>query len=233
MRKKIIAVIPARGGSKRIPRKNIRLFSGKPIMAWSIELALESKLFDQVVVSTDDDEIAKIALNYGAHVPFLRPQELSDDYAGTNDVIKHAVLWLQQQGEEIGDVCCLYPTSPFLRTDVLVQSYKQFKASNKDYVFSATRYAFPVERALYLNERGEIQALFSDKINERSQDLNEVYHDAGQFYWGKSKAFIEEKNLFSKNADLYILPHYLVQDIDTEDDWIRAEMMFQALNDNQ
>lgn len=225
-----IAVIPARGGSKRIPKKNIRLFYGKPIMAWSIEAALNSGLFDHVIVSTDDDEIAKIAQKFGAETPFVRPKELSDDFTGTNDVVKHGVQWCLEQNIAIDKVCCLYATAPFIRTDDLKQSFRQLEQSQKEFVFSVTHYDFPIQRAISQTKHEGVSPVFADKINERSQDLDEVYHDAGQFYWGKAEAFLQDVDLYSEHSELYILPNYLVQDIDTEDDWKRAELMFRALN---
>jgi N-acylneuraminate cytidylyltransferase len=224
-----ICIIPARGGSKRIPRKNIKEFNGKPIIYYSIEAALKSGCFDKVIVSTDDNEISEIAKKYGANVPFVRPSELSSDYAGTIPVIKHAIEWMEDKYESIEDVCCLYATAPFVQSKVISTSYQQFKASKSSYCFSVTSFPFPIQRAIQITEDNKISMFYPNYFNTRSQDLEESYHDAGQFYWGKAQAFKDELMLFSEVATPYILPRYLVQDIDTEEDWTRAEIMYKVL----
>jgi pseudaminic acid cytidylyltransferase len=224
-----LCVIPARGGSQRIPRKNIRPFAGKPIIAWSIEAALTAALFDRVMVSTDDAEIAAVARQYGAEVPFLRPSELADDHTGTNTVVKHAIQWHRDQGQPVDVACCLYATAPFVQVRHLRQGFEKLTASGKAFVFSVTRYDFPVQRALRLNGAGEVEALYPAYRQTRSQDLEPAYHDAGQFYWGRAEAFLEDVILFSRASLPVILPSHLVQDIDTEEDWRRAELMFDAL----
>jgi pseudaminic acid cytidylyltransferase len=224
-----ICIIPARGGSKRIPRKNIKEFNGKPIIYYSIEAALKSGCFDKVIVSTDDNEISEIAKKYGANVPFVRPSELSSDYAGTIPVIKHAIEWMEDKYESIEDVCCLYATAPFVQSKVISTSYQQFKASKSSYCFSVASFPFPIQRAIQITEDNKISMFYPNYFNTRSQDLEESYHDAGQFYWGKAQAFKDELMLFSEVATPYILPRYLVQDIDTEEDWTRAEIMYKVL----
>lgn len=224
-----LCVIPARGGSKRIPRKNIRAFAGRPIMAWSIRAALESGVFDRVMVSTDDEEIAAVARAHGAEVPFMRPGELADDHTGTHAVAKQAIQWHGEQGMAVEAACCLYATAPFVQARALREGLDKLMASNKAFVFSVTRYAFPIQRALRLNARGEVEALYPEYRNTRSQDLEPAYHDAGQFYWGRAQAFLSDTVLFSDASLPLILPQHLVQDIDTEEDWRRAELMFQAL----
>jgi len=224
-----VCVIPARGGSKRIPKKNIKEFHGKPIIAYSIEAALESHCFDQVIVSTDDDEIAETAKKYGAQVPFSRPDELSDDYIGTIPVIKHAIEWMENNSTYIEDVCCLYATAPFVRSKIISKAYQQLKNSNANYCFSVTSFNFPIQRAIRISQSGKINMFYPEHLETRSQDLKESYHDAGQFYWGKAEAFKQQKPLFSKSAMPYILPRHLVQDIDTPEDWRRAELMYQVL----
>lgn len=224
-----IAVIPARGGSKRIPMKNIRLFFGKPIIAYSIEAAIESKLFDHIIVSTDNEVIAEVAQKYGAEIPFLRPPSLSDDFTGTNEVIKHAIQWFTNQGEIINYACCIYATAPFLQMKYLIESYVKLINSNKSFVFSATSYTFPIQRALRISDQLEVSAAFPEKILSRSQDLDEFYHDAGQFYWGTADAFINKINLFSDSSIAILIPRYLVQDIDTEEDWEYAELLYKSL----
>ena len=226
-----ICVIPARGGSKRIPRKNIKEFNGKPIIAYSIEAALKSNCFDQVIVSTDDDEIAEVAKKYGAQVPFLRPGELSNDYAGTIPVIKHAIEWMEDNKNSVENVCCLYATAPFIRPQIISQAYQQLNNSKVGYCFSVTSFVFPIQRAIKIVEKNKVSMFYPEYFNTRSQDLEEAYHDAGQFYWGKAQAFKDELQIFTEVATPYILPRYLVQDIDTPEDWIRAEAMYRALQE--
>lgn len=223
-----LAVIPARGGSKRIPRKNIRDFCGKPIIAYSVEAALASGLFDRVIVSTDDEEIAAVARLFGAEVPFLRPSDLADDHTGTDAVVKHAIAWHQERGQRVDYACCLYATAPFIQVSYLREGFEKLVTSGKSYVFSVTSFAFPIQRAIRLNSLGEVEALFPEHIFSRSQDLEETYHDAGQFYWGRAQAFVDEVVAFSPASLPVILPRHLVQDIDTLEDWRRAELMYQA-----
>lgn len=223
-----LCIIPARGGSKRIPRKNIRDFCGKPVIAYSIELALASGCFDKVIVSTDDHEIASIAKSYGAEIPFMRPEKLSDDYTGTNDVIKHAIQSYICQGESVSVVCCIYATAPFIDAEYLKQGYAKLIELDKSYSFSVTSFPFPVQRAVRINKNNEIEAIWPENIQTRSQDLEEAYHDAGQFYWGKAEAFISDKVIFSDESTPVVLPRHLVQDLDTLEDWYRAELMYQA-----
>lgn len=224
-----MAVIPARGGSKRIPRKNIRPFCGKPMIAWSIEAALRSDCFDQVIVSTDDAEIAEVARVCGAAVPFMRPAELSDDYAGTIPVIRHAIEWFQRQGTAPEQVCCIYATAPFVRAEDIREGLCVLERTGSDYAFSVTSYAFPIQRALRLTSDGRVAMLHPEHFNTRSQDLEEAYHDAGQFYWGRASAWLAGKPIFSPVAAPLILPLHRVQDIDTPEDWERAEWLFKAM----
>ena len=226
-----ICVIPARGGSKRIPRKNIKEFNGKPIIAYSIEAAINSNCFNQVIVSTDDYEIAKIAEDFGASVPFMRPDKLSDDYIGTTSVVKHAIEFMENDNNYISNVCCLYATAPFIQSQTISKAFQHLQKSKADYCISVTNFAFPIQRAIKIGNKGRVEMFYPKYFNKRSQDLKESYHDAGQFYWGKSQAFKDEKLLFSEVAIPYILPRYLVQDIDTPEDWIRAEAMYKALQE--
>lgn len=225
-----LCVIPARGGSKRIPRKNIREFCGKPMIAWSIEAAKESGCFDQVIVSTYDEEIANVARQWGAEVPFMRPAELADDFAGTTPVVAHAVRWYQDHGQGLTAVCCLYATAPFVEIDDIKQGFKLLNQAGPDlFVFTATAYASPIQRALRIDAKsGESCMWQPEQFNKRSQDLEPAYHDAGQFYWGRPKAWLQSGNLFGGSKPL-LLPRCRVQDIDTEDDWTQAELMRQAL----
>lgn len=224
-----LAVIPARGGSKRIPRKNVREFCGKPIIAWSIEAALQSKCFDRVIVSTDDEEIADVARRFGAEIPFLRPAKLADDYTGTAAVVRHAIEWFEGNGVTYEEVCCIYATAPFIRAEDIRSGLEIFHSSNADYAFTVTSFPFPIQRAVKISSAGTFEVFYPDHYNTRSQDLEEAYHDAGQFYWGKTSAWKEGAMLFSERAVPIILPRYRVQDIDTLEDWIRAEMMFGAI----
>lgn len=228
-----LCVIPARGGSKRIPRKNIRLFAGRPIIAWSIQAALETGLFDRVMVSTDDDEIAEVARAHGAEIPFLRPRELADDHTGTNAVAKQAIRWHEDHGMPVAFACCLYATAPFVRVNDLREGHDRLLASGKSFVFSVTSFSFPIQRALRLNAQGEVEAMYPEFRATRSQDLEPAWHDAGQFYWGRASAFLNDETLFSPASLPLILPHHRVQDIDSEEDWRRAELMFYALHTSE
>ncbi|MEV9529127.1 pseudaminic acid cytidylyltransferase, partial [Aliarcobacter butzleri] len=180
---KSVAIIPARGGSKRIPKKNIKNFHGKPLIAYSIEVALKSKLFDKVVVSTDDEEIGKIAKEFGAEVPFLRPKELSDDFTGTGAVINHAINFLKEQGENIDFVCTIYATAPLLQEKYLIKAYERLKDSNAKNAFSCTSMPFPIQRTFKITSDERCEMFWPENFMKRSQDLEEAFQDAGQFYW--------------------------------------------------
>lgn len=224
-----LAVIPARGGSRRIPRKNIKPFCGRPMIAWTIEAAKQSRCFDRLIVSTDDLEIANVAREYGAEVPFMRPAELSDDLTGTVPVITHAVKWLQENGATPQFVCCLYATAPFLQPADLRQGLEKLQTSEADYAFSVTSFPFPIQRALRLIKDERVEMFAPEHLNSRSQDLEEAYHDAGQFYWGRAEAWLAGRPLFSPKSAAVQLPRSRVQDIDTPEDWQRAEFMFKAM----
>ncbi|WP_415770650.1 pseudaminic acid cytidylyltransferase [Pseudomonas sp. LB3P38] len=221
-----VAIIPARGGSKRIPRKNLKPFDGVPMIVRSIRTALDCGLFDQVVVSTDDEEIADVARAHGALVPFVRPVELADDFTGTAAVIVHALSQLP-----IFDyVCCIYATAPLLQARYLRQGYELLvQHPDKSFAFSVAGFGFPVQRALTLDEQGALTSLYPEFRNTRSQDLPEAYQDAGQFYWGRTEAWLRGDVLFSAASLPVILPRHLVQDIDTLEDWKRAEYLYAAL----
>jgi pseudaminic acid cytidylyltransferase len=225
-----LAVIPARGGSKRIPRKNVKPFCGKPMIAWSIEAALQSGCFDRVVVSTDDAEIGEIAQQYGAQVPFVRPAELSNDYIGTIPVIRHAIEWFNDQGHMPVQVCCIYATAPFVRATDIRHGLDILTSAGSDYAFSVTSYPFPIQRAVRINPLGRVEMFSPEHFNTRSQDLEEAYHDAGQFYWGRATAWLAGKVIFGPQAAAIQLPRYRVQDIDTVEDWQMAEYLFQTVN---
>lgn len=224
-----LAVIPARGGSKRIPRKNIKDFCGKPIIAWSIEAALKSNCFDKLIVSTDDTDIADIARKYGAQVPFIRPAALSDDHTGTIPVIHHAIDWVSNQGDKPIEVCCIYATAPFVSAMDIRLGLHELLTHDADYAFSVTSYAFPIQRALRLNTDNRVEMFNAEHFNTRSQDLEEAWHDAGQFYWGKAESWRQGKMIFSPHSVPVIMPRYQVQDIDSLEDWNRAEWLFKAM----
>ncbi|HCG79137.1 MAG TPA: pseudaminic acid cytidylyltransferase [Oceanospirillales bacterium] len=224
-----IAVIPARGGSKRIPRKNIKHFAGKPMIAWSIDAAIQCGLFDRIIVSTDDDEIAEIARTLGAEVPFMRPAYLSDDHTATIPVIAHAIDALIDEGEAPVDVCCIYATAPFISADDLEASYKQFKRTDSMYCFTATEFAAPIFRSFQVEDDHSVEMFWPENFEKRSQDLPVAYHDAGQFYWGHAKAWMDGDLIFAPHSQAFVIPRWRVQDIDTPDDWARAELMAPAI----
>lgn len=224
-----VAVIPARGGSKRIPRKNIKPFCGKPMIAWSIEAARISGCFDRILVSTDDEEIALVARQHGAEAPFMRPADLSDDHATTTSVIAHATRWLSEQGTPPTLVCCLYATAPFVTADDLRSGLNKIESSDCDYAFSVTSFPFPIQRALRITPGDRVEMFQPEHFLTRSQDLEEAYHDAGQFYWGRADAWLRGQKIFGASSTPVMLPRHRVQDIDTGEDWVRAEWLFKAL----
>ncbi|MCP0914805.1 pseudaminic acid cytidylyltransferase [Legionella sp. 27cVA30] len=225
-----IALIPARGGSKRIPRKNIKNFCGKPIIAYSIEAAQTTGLFDKIIVSTDDPEIAEVAYGLGAEIPFIRPAEIADDFATTMDVIKHAIRWFAEQNQLIDSLCCLYATAPFTRAEDLRQATFLLTEDVK-FVFSATEFSYPIFRSFRITEGKRMQLFWPENLQKRSQDLEKAYHDAGMFYLGKATDFLQEESIFTEQSVPFLLPHYRVQDIDTMDDWLRAEKLYQLLGE--
>lgn len=225
-----VAIIPARGGSKRIARKNLKLFNGEPIIVGSIRAALTCGLFDQVLVSTDDEEIAAVARAHGAQVPFMRPAELADDFTGTAAVIEQAVRALQERGQYYDFTCCIYATAPLLQVRYLREGLQALEQHpDKSFAFSLCSFGFPVQRALTLDADGALTSLYPEYRNTRSQDLPAAYQDAGQFYWGRSEAWLRDKVLYSEQSLPVILPRHLVQDIDTEEDWVRTEFLYAAL----
>ncbi|SEQ37126.1 pseudaminic acid cytidylyltransferase [Pseudomonas sp. NFACC02] len=222
-----VAIIPARGGSQRIARKNLKLFNGEPMIVGSIRKALASGLFERVVVSTDDDEIADVARAYGAEVPFMRPADLADAYTGTAAVIQHAIRALDQRYDF---TCCLYATAPLLQTRFLRQGLQALQAApEKSYAFSVCGFGFPIQRALLINDDGSLDSMHPEYRTVRSQDLPAAYQDAGQFYWGRSEAWLRGDVIFSSQSLPVVLPRHLVQDIDNEEDWVRAEYLYAAL----
>ena len=224
-----IAVIPARGGSKRIPRKNIKIFCGKPMIAWSIQVAKESDLFDRIIVSTDDMEIAEIARAYGAETPFMRPSELASDFAGTTEVVAHSTQWALNEGLNLQAVCCLYPSAPLIQVKDLKMSLDTLLSGDWSYVFPVAEFEASIFRAFKKNSDGSIKMIFPEHFTTRSQDLPTALHDAGQFYWGRPKAWIEKKKIFDRHSAILTLPRWRVQDIDNWEDWLKAESIFKQL----
>lgn len=220
-----IAVIPARGGSKRIPRKNIKDFCGKPMITWSIEAAKASGLFHHIIVSTDDAEIAEVAKQWGAEVPFARPAELSNDHAGTTEVIAHATQWALDQGWPVTAVCCIYATAPFVQINDLKHGLQALESGDWAYAFSVTDFAAPVFRSFKQHADGGIEMFFPEHFLTRSQDLPIALHDAGQFYWGRPSAWIEGARIFDRLSVPVIIPRWRVLDIDNQDDWEHAEIV--------
>jgi N-acylneuraminate cytidylyltransferase len=224
-----LAVIPARGGSKRVPRKNIRDFCGKPMIAWSIETALASGCFDEIIVSTDDSEIADVAKRAGAAVPFMRPAELANDHTGTIPVVRHAIEAMRLFDRRADPVCCIYPTAPFLDPTDVQTGLQMLAAEDAPFAFTVTKFPSPIQRAVRITTANRLEMFDASMFGKRSQDLDEAWHDAGQMYWGRAGAWLTTDNIFNAGALPIPLPRHRVADIDTPDDWIRAELMFRAL----
>lgn len=222
-----IAIIPARGGSKRIPLKNIKIFAGKPMIAYAIAAAKESGLFEHVVVSTDDKEIAKVARDFGAETPFVRPPELANDYTATVPVIAHGIEVCRTLNWMFDQVCCIYPGVPFIQIDDLKGALARLTRSESDFCFPVTEFPSAIQRALKLLSNGKLQPYYPEFEQTRTQDLEPAYHDAGQFYWGKAEAWLKNPKIHSSGLG-YVIPNWRVLDIDTPDDWDRAELIYQV-----
>lgn len=227
-----LAIIPARGGSKRIPRKNIKPFLGKPIIAYSIEAAIKSNLFDEVMVSTDDEEIAKIAKQYGAKVPFLRSNDNANDFAVLADVVEEVVSNYAQNNEIFENICCILPTAPFVTSTKIIEAYKTLFNNNFDSVFPVLEFSFPIQRSLKI-EDNKVAMVWNEHLNSRSQDLESRYHDSGQFYWIKTQSFLTEKKLLTNDSGAIIISQLEAQDIDTETDWKLAEIKYKLMFNDQ
>lgn len=223
-----IAIIPARGGSKRIPRKNIKSFAGMPMIAHAITAARKSGLFDHVIVTTDDQEIADIAHEYGAETPFVRPADLADDHTPTVPVIAHAIKECESLGWEIDKACCIYPGVPFIQIDDLKDGLALLQKSDADYCFPITEYPSAIQRSLKRDAAGHMSPAYPEYQLTRTQDLEPAYYDAGQFYWGSSAAWLNNPRIHSSGVGLPV-PSWRVVDIDTPDDWVRAEAIYQSL----
>jgi N-acylneuraminate cytidylyltransferase len=224
-----IAVVPARGGSRRIPRKNIRPFCGKPMMAWTLEAARGSGLFDRVIVSTEDAEIKQVALQWGAECPFDRPAALANDYADTGAVMAHATEWAIEAGWPVDTVCCIYATAPFVDQEDLKRGLDALRSGDWAFSVAATECGSAVFRSFRQREDGGLEMLFPEYFSVRSQDLPRALQDAGQFYWGRPSAWIEKRRVFERRSIPVLIPKWRVQDIDEPDDWRRAEMMFRYM----
>lgn len=223
-----IAVIPARGGSKRIPRKNVKSFLGKPIIAYSIEAALKSGIFCEVMVSTDDDEIASVAKQYGAVVPFMRSVKNSNDYAGLADVCLEVIDMYIESGKKFDNLCCILPTAPFITDKKLVDAFEKLENDKYNCVYTVEEYSYPIQRSLRI-ECEYVKMCWPENMSKRSQDLERIYHDAGQFYFIKIDSLFSEKRLFTDKSGAIILCSLEVQDIDTETDWALAEMKYKII----
>ena len=227
-----ICIIPARGGSKRIPRKNVKDFLGMPIIAYSIKAALQSGIFDEVMVSTDDEEIVKVARQYGANVPFLRSKETANDFATTADVINEVLSNYQQTGNTFDLVCCLYATAPFVTSDRLREASDVLNSRTFDSVFTCVQFSYPVQRGLVVDKEGRVSMKWPQYKSSRSQDLPTIYHDAGQFYFATVPAFRKTNGFWGENTAPIILSELEVQDLDTATDWAIAEMKYKATRSN-
>jgi len=225
-----LAIIPARGGSKRIPRKNINEFWGKPIIAYSIEAALESGLFDEVMVSTDDNEIAEVTRQYGAKVPFLRSAENANDFATLADVLIEVVNQYKESGKSFHNICCILPTAPLTSVNRLKEAFAKFVNEDLESVLPVVEFSYPILRALEFNKNERLKMIWPEYLKTRSQDLKLAYHDSGSFYWVKTNALLNQKTLFCKNGSAIVLPETEVQDIDNETDWKLAELKYKLLN---
>jgi len=225
-----VAIIPAREGSKRIPRKNIKLFAGRPIIEYSIKAGIGTGLFDKVIVSTDSKQIGNVARRYGAEVPFIRPSGISDDHTMLPPVLKHALDWLNENAAPVECFCCILPTAPFIRPEYIRQGYEKLIHEKVSAVISVTTFPFPIFRAFKISEGKRLEMLWPEHEFTRSNDLEEVYHDAGQFYWLDTAKFCEQQRIFAPDASPILLPRYMVQDIDTPEDWQTAEHMYLAMN---
>ena len=227
---KTIAIIPARGGSKRIPKKNIKPFLGKPIIAYSIEAAFSSNLFDEVMVSTDSEEVAEITKRYGASVPFMRSEKTADDYSVLADVIVEVINNYKAIGKFFDVICCILPTAPFITAQRLIEGGNLLDEKNYNSVTPVIRFSYPIQRALQMDADKRLSMIYPENLNVRSQDLAPAYHDSGQFYWGKTNSLLEERTFFMKNGGAIVIPENEGQDIDTPEDWQIAEMKYKIIH---
>ena len=222
----ILCVIPARGGSKRIKNKNIKKFLGKSIISYSIRQAIKSKMFDKIIVSTDSKKIAKIAITYGAEVLFERPKKLSNDYVGVQSVISHSIKWIENNISNVKHVCCVYPASPLIESKNIINAYKIFKKKKWDFIISASKFYYPIQRAFFLKKNQSVKMFNKKNYNKRSQDLIESYHDSGQFCWGTAKAWKSKKNIFNSKSTIFKLDQFSSHDVDNLEDLKISEKLY-------
>lgn len=225
-----LAIIPARGGSKRIPRKNIKDFKGKPIIAYSIEAAINSNLFDEIMVSTDDNEIAEVAQKFGAKTPFLRSKENANDFASLVDVVLEVVLKYKEKGRSFDYICCILPTAPLIKPDRIKEALSKLINKDLESILPVVDFSYPILRALEFDHEEHLKMVWPEFLESRSQDLKPTFHDSGSFYWVRLSALVQQKTLFCRNGGAIILPEIEVQDIDNEVDWRLAELKYQLLN---
>ena len=223
---KTVAIITARGGSKRIPRKNIKEFMGKPMISYAINAALDSKIFDEVMVSTEDKEITQVALDYGAKVPFLRSEKTANDYATTEDVLIEVIEKYDKLGKNFDEICCIYPCVPFLTSEILKKAYDKFKTSNANSLIPVVKYSFPIQRAFKINKYGHLEYREPENSQKRSQDLESMYHDVGMFYFSKTDSLMKYKNLVGEETTYLEMKETQIQDVDTLEDWELAELKY-------
>ena len=228
-----VAIIPARGGSKRIPRKNIKSFCGQPIIAYSIEAAITSELFNKVIVSTDNEEIAEVAKKYGAEVPFIRPAKLADDYTSTDEVFIHALKFFEDSKDNYNYACCIYPATPLLKVSMLSEGLDRLRTNNATSCFPVVEFCSSIYRALEINEKDHLGMIWPEYKESRTQDLPSAYYDAGQFYWVDIKKYLGVKSILTNDCIPIILPRYEVVDIDTDEDWRFAELLYSKRKDDQ
>jgi pseudaminic acid cytidylyltransferase len=230
--KKTVAIITARGGSKRIPRKNIKLFNGKPIIAYAIEAAIHSGIFAEIMVSTDDEEISDVGKQYGATVPFMRTFKTSDDHATTADVLKEVLQSYRQRGKEFEYACCIYPTAPFITSEKLMNAFSKLIDTGADTILPVTRFSFPIWRSFKM-ENEKVSYNWPEFALKRSQDLPTAFHDCGQFYFFRTSVFLQTGKLITENTIGLEVPESEVQDIDNEEDWKIAEIKFNFLSQKE
>jgi len=226
--RRVLAIIPARGGSKRIPKKNIRPFLGKPIIGYSIEAALKTKIFEEIMVSTDNEEVARISKSFGADIPFLRSRTKSDDSATLSDVIEEVLTKYKRRGLSFESLCCILPTTPFITPKQLIDGYELLKKNHADAAVPVVQFSYPIHRALAI-EKKRLKLLYPENMQTNSQELAKTYHDSGQFYWIKTESFLKQKKIFMENTLPIVIPESETHDIDTEKDWKTAELKYKIL----
>ena len=227
MRENIVAIIPARGGSKRIKGKNFKRMNGEPVISNTIKKLKKSKIFNKILVSSDSKKIIKISKKAGAEVPFVRPKKLSGDYTSSFDVTSHCIKYLNDKNYKFNYACCVYPVNPFLKISDLKKGLNKVKKKKKGFIFSAVKYEFPFFRSFIISKK-KIKMIFNKNLKKRSQDLKQIMCDAGQFYWGNKNSWLKENVFFSKNSDVIIIPKWRYHDIDTHDDWKKAEKILKV-----